>query len=43
MSQARKNFRFQNSTDETVLAEQSNYAWDSEWSHPLFLIFQVKQ
>ena len=37
ISQTRKNFRLQNSTDETVLAEQSDYVWDPEWSHPLFL------
>ena len=36
-SQARKNFGLQNSTDETVLAEHSDYVWDPEWSHPLFL------
>ena len=35
MSQARKNFRLQNSADHTVLAEQSDYVWDPEWSHPL--------
>ena len=34
--QARKNFRLQNSADGTVLAEQSDYVWDPEWSHPLF-------
>ena len=33
ISQARKNFRPQNLTDDTVLAEQSDYVWDSEWSH----------
>ena len=37
ISQAKKKFRLQNSTDETVLAEQSGYVWDPEWSHPLFL------
>ena len=36
ISQARKNFRHQNSTDDTVLAEQSDDVWDPEWSHPLF-------
>ena len=36
ISQARKKFRFQNSADDTVLAEQSDYVWDPEWSHPLF-------
>ena len=37
ISQAKKNFRLQSSTDETVLAEHSDYVWDPEWSHPLFL------
>ena len=37
ISQARKNFRPQNTDDDTVLAEQSDYVWDSQWSHPLFL------
>ena len=36
ISLARKNFRLQNSTDDTILAEQSDYVWDPEWSHPLF-------
>ena len=36
ISKARKNFRLQNSADHTVLAEQSDYIWDPEWSHPLF-------
>ena len=35
ISQARKNFRLQSSTDDTVLVEQSDYVWDPEWSHPL--------
>ena len=37
ISQARKNFRPQNSTDDTELAEKSDYVWDSEWSHPWFI------
>ena len=37
ISQARKNFRLQNSTDDTVLAEQFGYVLDPESSHPLFL------
>ena len=37
ISQARKNFRLQNSTDETVLAEQSDYVWDPEASHHAFI------
>ena len=36
ISQARKNFRLQNSADDTVLAEQSDYVWDPQWSHLLF-------
>ena len=36
ISQARKNFRLQNSADDSVLGEQSDYVWDPEWSHPLF-------
>ena len=36
-SKSRKNFRLQNSTDHTIIAEQSDYVWDPEWSHPLFL------
>ena len=36
-SQARTKSRLRNSTDDTVLAEQSDYVWDPEWSHPLFL------
>ena len=35
ISKARKNFRLQNSADDTVLAEQSDYVWDPERSHPL--------
>ena len=37
ISPARKKFRPQSANDDTVLAEQSNYVWDAEWSHPLFL------
>ena len=37
MAQARKNFRHQSTNDDTVIAEQSDYVWDSEWSHPVFL------
>ena len=37
IAQARKNFRPQNTNDDTVIAEQSDYVWDPEWSHPLFL------
>ena len=37
IAQARKNFRPQSTNDDTVIAEQSDYVWDPEWSHPLFL------
>ena len=37
ISQTRKNFRPQNTNDDTVLSEQSDYVWDPEWSHPAFL------
>ena len=33
ISQARKNFRPQNSNDDTAITEQSDYVWDPEWSH----------
>ena len=39
ISQARKNFRPQNSNDDTVITEQSDYVWDPEWSHPAFINF----
>ena len=35
--QARKNFRPQNTNDDTALSEQSDYVWDPEWSHYAFL------
>ena len=37
ISQARKNFRPQNSNDDTAITEQSDYVWDPEWSHPAFI------
>ena len=37
ISQARKNFRPQNPSDDTALTEQSDYNWDPEWSHPTFI------
>ena len=37
IEQARKTFRPQSTNDDTVLAEQSDYFWDPEWSHPAFL------
>ena len=36
IAQARKTFRPQSTNDETVIAEQSDYVWVPEWSHPLF-------
>ena len=41
IEQARKNFRPQSTNDDTVIEEQSDYVWDSEWSHPLFLNIPV--
>ena len=37
IAQARKKFRPQSTNDDTVIAEQSDYIWDPDWSHPLFL------
>ena len=37
ISQARKTLRPQNSTDDTALAEDAGYVWNSEWSHTLFI------
>ena len=37
ISQARKNFRPQNTNDDTVLSQKSDYVWDPEWSHHAFL------
>ena len=39
IEQARKTFRPQSTKDDTVIAEQSDYVWDPEWSHPAFLNF----
>ena len=39
ISQARKNFKPQSNTDDTVIHEQSDYVWDPDWSHPLFINF----
>ena len=39
IEQARKNFRPESTNDDTVIAEQSDYVWDPEWSHPAFLNF----
>ena len=37
ISQPRKTLRLQNSTDDTIIADQSSYVWDPEWFYPLFL------
>ena len=37
ISQATKNSRPQSNNDNTVIAEQSDYVWDPDWSHPLFI------
>ena len=37
IAQARKAFRPQSTDDDTVIAEQSDYIWDPDWSHPFFL------
>ena len=37
IAHSRKNFRPQNTDNETVLAEQSDYVWDPEWSHEAFM------
>ena len=37
IAQARKTFRTRSTNNDTVLAEQSDYVWDPDWSHPLFL------
>ena len=39
ISKARKNFRPQIYNDDTVIAEQSDYVWDPEWSHSAFIFF----
>ena len=37
ISQARKNFRPQNSNNDTAITEQSDYVWDPKWSHHAFI------
>ena len=37
IAQTRKKYRPQNTDDKTVLAEQSDYVWDPEWSHESFI------
>ena len=39
LGDARRLFRPQNNTDETVIQEQSDYVWDPDWTHPLFINF----
>ena len=39
IEQARKTFKPQSTNDDTVIAEQSDYVWDPDWSHPAFLNF----
>ena len=39
MHKQEKNFRPQNSNDDTAITEQSDYVWDPEWSHPAFISF----
>ena len=41
ISHARKNFRPQNNNEDTVIAEQSDFVWDPDWSHPLFISIPV--
>ena len=31
---SKKKFRPQSTNDDTLIAEQSDYVWDPEWSHP---------
>ena len=37
ISQARKNYRSQNTDDETILANQTDNVWDPEWFHQSFI------
>ena len=37
IGQARKTFRPQSTNDDTVIAEQSDFFWDPEWSHQAFV------
>ena len=37
ISTSRKIFRPQTSDDDTVLDDQTDYVWNPEWSHPLFI------
>ena len=38
ISTSRKCFRPQNSNDDTILADQTDYVWGPEWSHPSIII-----
>ena len=38
MAQSRISFRPQNLDDETVVADDTDYVWDPDWSHPSFII-----
>ena len=37
ISLARQKFRPQNADDKTILAEQTDYVWDPDWSHDSFI------
>ena len=41
IEQAGKKFRPQNTNDETVLAEQTDYVWNPEWSHESFINISI--
>ena len=41
IAQAKKFFRPHSTNDDTVIAEQSDYVWDPDWSHTLFLNIPV--
>ena len=41
IEQAGKKFRPQNTNDETVLAEQTDYVWNPEWSHESFISIPI--
>ena len=41
VAQARKSFRPQSTNDDTVITEQPDCVWEPDWSHTLFLNFQV--
>ena len=39
---SRKSFRPQNSEDETVLADETDYVWNPDCSHPLYIIIPTE-